>query len=172
MTVWATTTEASMYWPDAASVSSTTLGALLDVATEQVQGYAPASQWRQLTDAAITTGSPTLTSALGAFTAADVGRTVLGVGIPPLDSTIVAVTSATSVTLSSNASATATGLSVAVLPKRFRLACVYQARELYAASQRGEQDIIGIGDYAIRARPLTASVKQLLRPKRGVGAVG
>lgn len=48
---------------------------------------------------------------------------------------------------------------------RYVLACIYQAREVYAAGQRGEQDVIGVGDYAIRARPLTAAVKQLLRPQ-------
>lgn len=49
-------------------------------------------------------------------------------------------------------------------PVNYQLATVYAARELYAASQRGEADVIGVGDYAIRARPLTASVKALLRP--------
>lgn len=58
------------------------------------------------------------------------------------------------------------------LPDRYVLACVYQAREIHAASQRGEQDVIGVGDYAIRARPLTAAVKQLLRPQRGLPVVG
>lgn len=61
---------------------------------------------------------------------------------------------------------------VGEISPRYILACIYQARELYAASQRGEQDVIGVGDYAIRARPLTAAVRQLLRPKRGYAAVG
>lgn len=59
----------------------------------------------------------------------------------------------------------------APVPRRYTLATIYQARELRAASQRGEQDVIGVGDYAIRARPLTAAVKQLLRPQR-FGGVG
>lgn len=54
----------------------------------------------------------------------------------------------------------------------YMLATVYQARELHSASVRGEQDVIGVGDYAIRARPMTAAVKQLLRPKRGFAGVG
>lgn len=54
----------------------------------------------------------------------------------------------------------------------WRLAEIYQAREIYTASLRDEQDVIGVGDYAIRARPLTAAVKQLLRPQRGLPAVG
>lgn len=58
------------------------------------------------------------------------------------------------------------------VPSRYMLATVYQARELYAASQRGEGDVIGFGDYAIRARPLTSTVKALLRPQRGVPVVG
>lgn len=53
------------------------------------------------------------------------------------------------------------------LPTRYMLATVYQAREVYTASQRSEQDVIGIGDFAIRARPLSGSVKSLLRPSRG-----
>lgn len=60
----------------------------------------------------------------------------------------------------------------APVPARYMLATVYQAREVYAASQRGEQDVIGIGDYAIRARPMTAAVKRLLRPVKGRPKVG
>lgn len=58
-----------------------------------------------------------------------------------------------------------------VIPVRYMLATVYQAREVYAASSR-EGDVIGFGDFAIRSRPLTAAVKALLRPERGVKAVG
>jgi hypothetical protein len=47
-----------------------------------------------------------------------------------------------------------------------------QAREIYQAQQRGEQDVIGVGDYAIRARPLIAAVKSLLRPQQGRPRVG
>lgn len=57
-------------------------------------------------------------------------------------------------------------------PTGYMLATVYQARECYAAASRDSGDLIGIGDYAIRARPLTAAVKALLRPQRGVPAVG
>jgi hypothetical protein len=51
------------------------------------------------------------------------------------------------------------------------LGCIYQARELHAAAQR-DGDVIGVGDYAIRSRPLTAHVKQTLRPQRGRPGVG
>ena len=57
-------------------------------------------------------------------------------------------------------------------PVGYMLATVYQAREMYAAGARDSGDLIGLGDYAIRARPLTAAVKSLLRPQRGMPAVG
>lgn len=53
--------------------------------------------------------------------------------------------------------------------KRFILANIYQAREIWASGSRDSQDLIGFGDYAVRARPMTATVKSLLRPEtRGV----
>jgi hypothetical protein len=64
-------------------------------------------------DGATTNGSPTVTSATAAFTSADVGRTISGAGIPA-GSTIIAVGSATSVTISQNATATATGVSITI----------------------------------------------------------
>ena len=58
------------------------------------------------------------------------------------------------------------------VPEAYVLANVLQARELKNATARGEQDVIGVGDYAIRARPLTAAVKQLLRPQSLSWTVG
>ncbi len=58
------------------------------------------------------------------------------------------------------------------VPEAYTIAQVMQAREVYQAQQRGEQDVIGVGDYAIRARPLIAAVKSLLRPERGRPGVG
>jgi hypothetical protein len=49
------------------------------------------------------------------------------------------------------------------MPINWRVASVMQAREIRAAAQR-DGDVIGVGDYAIRSRPLTGAVKQLLRP--------
>lgn len=49
------------------------------------------------------------------------------------------------------------------IPTSYKLACVLHARELYAAAQR-DGDVIGVGDYALRVRPLTDTVKALLRP--------
>lgn len=61
---------------------------------------------------------------------------------------------------------------VPVIPPEFQLACIYQAREVSAAGSRDAQDVIGFGDYAIRAKPLTATVKALLRPETRRKAVG
>lgn len=58
------------------------------------------------------------------------------------------------------------------VPEAYTVAQVMQAREVYQAQQRGEQDVIGVGDYAIRSRPLIAAVKQLLRPERGRPGIG
>lgn len=57
-------------------------------------------------------------------------------------------------------------------PMGYMLATVYHAREIHSASSRDSGDVIGFGDFAIRARPLTASVKSLLRPQRGRKATG
>lgn len=54
------------------------------------------------------------------------------------------------------------------VPARYTLAVVYQARDIYAVSRRqGDSDLIGDGEYAIRARPLSGAIKQLLRPLGG-----
>ena len=65
------------------------------------------------------------------------------------------------------------GLSGGVeVPHRYMLAVVYQTREIWAAGKR-DGDVIGTGDgYAIRSRPLTGAVKQLLRPQHGVPVLG
>lgn len=51
------------------------------------------------------------------------------------------------------------------VPARYMLATVLQAKELREAGDRAG-DVIGFGDYAVRARPITATVKALLRPPR------
>lgn len=50
------------------------------------------------------------------------------------------------------------------VPLRYTIATIYQAREVYAASVR-DGDLVGAGEYAFRAVPLTAAVKRLLRPE-------
>jgi hypothetical protein len=64
-------------------------------------------------DAATTTGSAVVTSASAAFTAADVGKAISGTGIP-VGATILSRQSATQITLSGNATATATGVSITI----------------------------------------------------------
>lgn len=52
-----------------------------------------------------------------------------------------------------------------------RLANVYEARELWAASRR-DGDVIGFDTYAVRVRPLSSTVQSLLRPASGVPVTG
>lgn len=49
-------------------------------------------------------------------------------------------------------------------PPSYGLAVVYHARDLANAAER-DGDVIGIGDYAIRVRDLSATVRGLLRPR-------
>lgn len=56
-------------------------------------------------------------------------------------------------------------------PVRYKIATVYQAREVWAAAKR-DGDLIGSDPYPIRARPLTDAVKQLLRPHSGYPRTG
>jgi hypothetical protein len=55
--------------------------------------------------------------------------------------------------------------------RRWQTATVLHARELWNAAQR-DGDVIGFDTYGVRARPLTDSVRGLLRPARGVPMVG
>ena len=68
---------------------------------------------RSVTDGATTNGSKTLTSSTAKFTQDDVGAEVFGSGIAS-GATIDSVTSSTSVQLSANGTATASGVTVAV----------------------------------------------------------
>jgi len=58
-----------------------------------------------------------------------------------------------------------------IIPSRYKLAVIQQARETWNAGKR-DGDLITTDAYAARARELTASVRQLLRPKRGRPGVG
>ena len=69
---------------------------------------------RTVTDAVTTNGSTTLTSATANFTFADLGSTVTGAGIPAF-TTIVSVQSATSVTMTANATGPGTTVAIADL---------------------------------------------------------
>lgn len=77
---------------------------------------APPCRNGTFSDGSSTTGSATYTSATAAFTAADVGRTITGANIPA-STTISAVGSATTITLSANATATGSGLSFTIVER-------------------------------------------------------
>lgn len=68
---------------------------------------------RAVTDGATTSGSPTLTSATAAFGTSDIGAPISGAGIPA-NTTILSVNSATSITMSANASATGSAVTVTI----------------------------------------------------------
>jgi hypothetical protein len=70
---------------------------------------------RMVADGSTTSSSVTVNSATGAFTAADIGRTVSGSGIPAGDR-IATVVSSTQVTLATAATATATGVTLTITP--------------------------------------------------------
>lgn len=173
--MWATREDAWEHWADSTTIPNATLDTLLAAASEQCEEYAPALV--HLVDSSLVLGSSVATvfSSDYAFSSKDVGGTVDGSGIT-LGTTITAVaTDGSTATLSAPATATLSLTSLGItrlVPARYTLATVMQAREIYSAGQRDSGDVIGFGDYAIRARPLTAAIKQLLRPQRGRPAVG
>lgn len=73
----------------------------------------PVAGARAVTDAATTSASATLNSATAAFVAGDVGKPVGGAGIPA-GTTIASVQTATSVTMSANATVTGTGVALTI----------------------------------------------------------
>lgn len=88
------------------------LGVSLEVWTKAwIGGGAPPGVL--FTDAVTTNTDATLTSASAAFTSADVDRTISGSGIPA-STTILSVTNGTTIELSANATATATGVSITI----------------------------------------------------------
>ncbi len=88
------------------------IGALYTAANDprrDVVGYEP----RSVTDLVTTLGSPTVTSATAAFSSEDIGRPISGAGIPPAAS-ILSVESATKATMTSNATAAASGVAATI----------------------------------------------------------
>jgi len=69
--------------------------------------------YRGVSDGVIASDSSTLTSATAGFTSADVGKTVIGTGIPS-GTTIQSCTSATAVVMSAKASASTSGTAVTI----------------------------------------------------------
>lgn len=56
-------------------------------------------------------------------------------------------------------------------PPNYVEAEVLQARELWGATRRESADAVGFDTYAVRVRPLSATVRSLLRPPRGAVTV-
>ena len=166
--VWATVADAVNHWSESDGLDETDLTALLEAAHRSCATYAPALTPRTFADAVTTDGSTLVTSATGLFSSTDIGRVLAGTGIPE-GATVSEVYDCESVALSVPAIATATAVSVSVsgVPFSYTLAVVYQARDVWTAQQRGDSssDVVGVGDFgAVRARPLSAVVRQLLRP--------
>lgn len=102
---------------------------------------APGSQTRVVTDGATTSGQPTVTSATAAFDARDVGAAISGAGIPA-GSIIISVTNATTVVISANATATATGVTLTIV-RRGAVGTVTAAQDLAALNGTLAQQIAG-----------------------------
>lgn len=65
----------------------------------------------------------------------------------------------------------ADALDAVTPPRRYVHANVLHARDLWT-SYRREGDVVGFDTYAVRVRPLSDSVRALLRPQRGRPQVG
>jgi len=61
--------------------------------------------------------------------------------------------------------------TTAGVPDEYRLAQVMQARNTYNAAQASPGGEFDGGGYGITAYPLDGQVRQLLRPRQGVGAI-
>lgn len=60
----------------------------------------------------------------------------------------------------------------AEVPARYTRAVILQAQESWRAGQR-DGDVLGFdGEYVVRVRPLSSSVKSLLRPRRPMQKFG
>lgn len=62
--------------------------------------------------------------------------------------------------------------AAASIPWNYVHAQILAARDLYTAMQRDTGDVVGVGEYAVRVRELSSTVRQLLRPKRGRPGIG
>lgn len=56
------------------------------------------------------------------------------------------------------------------IPARYTEALLLHAREIWRSSER-DGDVIGIGEFTVRAKDLTNQVKALLRPRKAVGTL-
>lgn len=128
-----------------------------------VKAYGAVGDVRTVADAAVTTGTATLTSATAAFTAGDVGKlvTVNGAGASGavLATTVSGYTNATTVTLAANAS---TSVSGALLALGTDDSAAMQAAITAAAAVRGVV-YFPPGVYARGASTVTLTVNVVLR---------
>lgn len=111
-------------WLDVAPHATVTM--ISGSAGNGLNNYAVSNPVRSVADAAITTGTTTLTSATAAFTSADVGRSVVVAGAGPggggaqspspgvLCTTIASVTNSTTVVLTDPAFATVSGAALSI----------------------------------------------------------
>jgi hypothetical protein len=122
----------------------------LDLAnTPRSRDYVPVAKYAtySINDAGTASGSPTLTStAEGNFTAGQVGNALTGPGIPN-GTTVLSVQSATSLTMSVNATATASGVRVTLTSPTNTLQDL-----IYISHNGGASPLIGI---AITPPPTT-----------------
>lgn len=167
---WATVEQAVTpgVWADAAVMDVALVAQLLDTAMPALIAYATPGVLTPRTVAMDTVAAGyVLTAPAGTFGPFDYGRTVTGPGIPDA-TTVLDVYDDAHALLSNAATATATAAPVKLegTPQAYVRANILQARDIHQAAVRDTGDVIGIGDYAIRARPLTTAVKQLLRPQR------
>ena len=95
------------------TVPNNTRTALVAVEGQAVRWLGEAGETRTVADAVTTDTDETLTSATAAFVAADVGRRIVGVGIPD-GTTIASVTSATEIEMSAAATVTDTGVTIVI----------------------------------------------------------
>ena len=86
-------------------------GTAVPVDPAHVAPARPTSQPWTFADGVKTSGSPTITSSTASFGSSDIGHGITGAGIPA-NTTIAAVTSATQVTMSANATASGTGITI------------------------------------------------------------
>lgn len=70
--------------------------------------------WRKVTDAVVTSGSPTITSATASFTSADVGLAIKITGAATQHGTIAAITDGTTATMSFNSAADGVGQTLRI----------------------------------------------------------
>jgi prepilin-type N-terminal cleavage/methylation domain-containing protein len=112
---------------------------------------------RSLSDASITSGSANLTSATGAFTSADLGKSVTGSNIPS-GTTVSTVSSSTAIVMSASATATASGATVRI--GSAATISYYQSGTSFIRNVNGVEKAIAtnVSNFTVSPQDLTSSV--------------